>query len=386
VLFAQYFESFKNEAPMNLSLLNELQALRLQHARRTPRDLPVGKPTWIFGTGQFGRDLCDALQKIGHPVAGFVETKPLAVEVMGLPVMDWAQWAGAHGAAPLCVGVFNRGMPLDQLEALARQSGAEDVFLPWDLYRSLKSQMGWRFWLSEPELILNQTDALASALDCMDDAVSQRCILDIATFRLGLNTAYGSFQHSEPQYFNPLTLPEFQGKAMRFVDGGAYNGDTYLELCGVTEVEKAYLFEPDVANFAQLTRQVVRTGREAQCLPLGLSDSYRILNFNAGSGEGAAISEKGTDHIAVTALDDVLAGHTVDFIKLDVEGAELQALQGARKLIERSRPVLALSLYHRPQDLWELPMALSSICEDYRFHVRQHYFNSFDSVLYALPK
>ena len=266
----------------------------------------------------------------------------------------------------MCIGIFNRGTPLDRLEALARQSGAEDVYLPWDLYSALKTQMGWRFWLSEPECILDQTDALASVLDCMADAVSQHCILDIAKFRLGLNTAYGSFQHSENQYFNPLTLSEFQGKALRFVDGGAYNGDTYLELCGVSEVEKAYLFEPDVSNFVQLTRQVVRTGREAQCLPLGLSDSYRI-------------------HIAVTALDDVLAGHTVDFIKLDVEGAELQALQGARKLIERSRPVLALSLYHRPQDLWELPLTLVNLCEDYRFHVRQHYFNSFDSVLYAVP-
>jgi len=371
---------------MNLSLLDELQALRQQHANRTYRDLPDGKPVWIFGTGQFGRDLCGALQKIRHPVAGFVETKPSNLEVMGLPVLGWPKWAEAHAAAPLCVGIFNRGMPLDQLDALARQSGAEDVFLPWDLYRLLKPQMGWRFWLSEPELIMDKIDALAAALAWMDDAVSQRCILDIATFRLGLNNAYGSFQHSENQYFNPLTLSGFQGRALRFVDGGAYNGDTYVELCGMTEVDTAYLFEPDVANFAQLRRQVLRTGGKAQCLPLGLADAYRILSFNAGSGEGAAISENGTAHIAVTALDDVLAGHTVDFIKLDVEGAELQALQGARKLIERSRPVLALSLYHCPQDLWELPLAIADLCEDYYFHVRQHYFNSFDSVLYAVPR
>jgi FkbM family methyltransferase len=305
---------------------------------------------------------------------------------MGLPVLSWPQWAGAHGAAPLCVGIFNRSTPLDKLEELARQSGAEDVYLPWDLYRSLKSEMGWRFWLSEPERILDKIDDLAAALSCMDDSVSQRCLIDIASFRLGLNTAYGSFHHSENQYFNPLTLSVFQGKSLRFVDGGAYNGDTYLELCGMSKVESAHLFEPDTANFSQLTRQVEQTGRVAQCLPLGLADSYRILSFNAGSGEGAAISEKGTPHIAVTALDDVLAGHTVDFIKLDVEGAELQALQGARKLIDRSRPVLALSLYHCPQDLWELPLALVDLCADYRFHVRQHYCNTFESVLYAVHR
>jgi FkbM family methyltransferase len=195
--------------------------------------------------------------------------------------------------------------------------------------------MGWRFWLSEPERILDETQSLAVALECMDDEVSQRCMVNIAAFRLGLNTVYASFQHPENQYFNPLTLNAFQGNALRFVDGGAYNGDTYLELCSVANVQKAYLFEPDGANFAQLTKNVAQTGRMAECLPLGLSDSHQILSFNAGSGEGAAISENGTSHIAVAALDDVLTGCAVDFIKLDVEGAELQALQGARKLIQR---------------------------------------------------
>lgn len=371
---------------MKHSMLEELHTLPQRYANRQSRNLPAGKPVWIFGTGQFGRDLCKALLQTGHSVAGFVETKPSAPEVMGLPVRDWQQWSSAHTSAPLCVGIFNRGMPLDQLEALARQWGAQDIFLPWDLYRMLQLQLGWRFWLSEPQRILDQASSFAAALDCMEDEISRRCMLDIAAFRLGLNTGYGSFQHTENQYFNPLTLGALQGKALRFVDGGAYNGDTYLELCSVADVTTAYLFEPDSANFVQLSRNVGQAGPTVQCLPLGLADSYRILSFNAGSGEGAAISENGTAHIAVAALDDVLSGCTVDFIKLDVEGAELQALEGARKLIQRSRPVLALSLYHCPQDLWELPLALSSLCEDYHFYVRQHYFNSFDSVLYAVPR
>lgn len=371
---------------MSPSVLEELHALPERYASRPARDLPADQPVWIFGTGQFGRDLCSALLKTGLSVAGFVETKPSSPEVLGLPVLGWQQWAPEHAAEPLCVGIFNRGMPLDQLEALARQHGARDIFLPWDVYRALKQPMGWRFWLSEPERILNQLQSLGAALDCMEDEVSQRCMLDIAAFRLGLQTTYGSFQHADNQYFNPLTLNALQGKALRFVDGGAYNGDTYLELCSVADVQTAYLFEPDGSNFAQLCRNVAQTARPAQCLPLGLSDSYRILSFNAGSGEGAAISENGTAHIAVAALDDVLSGCTVDFIKLDVEGAEMQALHGARNLILRSRPVLALSLYHCPQDLWELPQALAALCEDYCFHVRQHYFNSFDSVLYAVPR
>ena len=363
----------------------ELQSLSLRFAEKPVKTLPQSQTVWIFGAGQFGRDLCETLQRAGHTVAGFVETQPSAKQVLGLPLLNWQQWSPTHSAAPLCIGIFNRGMPLDGLEALARQSGATDVYLPWDLYHAFKQDLGWRFWLSEPERILSQINVLAKAMNCLSDDISKRCLLDIAAFRLGLNTSYGSFHNHENQYFNPLTLEALQGKPIHFVDGGAYNGDTYLELCGLADVQEAYLFEPDASNCAQLVANTGHNERRAQCLPLGLSDHYGILSFSAGNGEGASITANGTSHIAVAALDTVLAGHTVDFIKLDVEGAELQALQGAKQLIQRSRPVLALSLYHCPQDLWELPLMLAAICENYHFYIRQHFFNSFDSVLYAVP-
>jgi FkbM family methyltransferase len=370
---------------MRSELHTELQALAQRHVQKPPRALAAGQAVWIFGAGQFGRDLCAALQRAGHTVAGFVETRPAAAAVQGLPLLGWQQWAPAHCAAPLCIGIFNRGMALDQLDTLARSHVASDVYLPWDLYPALRQDLGWRFWLSEPQRILSQLDALQRAMDCLSDEASQRCLLDIAAFRLGLHTAYGSFHHAENQYFNLLTLQGLQGRPVRYVDGGAYNGDTYLELCGLADVSAAYLFEPDADNYAQLLANTAGRAGLVQCLPLGLSDRYGILGFNAGNGEGASITANGTAHIAVAALDAVLAGHSVDFIKLDVEGAELLALQGARQLIQRARPVLALSLYHCPQDLWELPLTLASLCENYHFYIRQHFANTFDSVLYAVP-
>jgi FkbM family methyltransferase len=367
------------------SIQNEVLALAQRFSEKPAKALLKDEPVWIFGAGQFGRDLCVALKDAGYSVAGFVETSPSTHQVLGLPLVNWQQWSPTHHAAPLCIGIFNRGMPLDELEKLARQNGATDVFLPWDVYHLFKQNLGWRFWLSEPQRILSQLDALAKAMACLSDEISQRCLLDIAAFRLGFNTSYGSFHHTENQYFNPLTLAALQNQPICFVDGGAYNGDTYLELCGLAEVQDAYLFEPDPSNFEQLVSNTRHIGHRAQCIPLGLSNSYNILSFNAGNGEGASITENGTSHIAVAPLDAVLGCYEVDFIKLDVEGAELSALQGAHELIHRSRPVLALSLYHRPEDLWELPLALSAMCKDYNFYIRQHFANTFDSVLYAVP-
>ena len=83
------------------------------------------------------------------------------------------------------------------------------------------------------------------------------------------------------------------------------------------------------------------------------------------------------------ALDDVVGNNPVNFIKLDVEGGEHAALLGARRTIERQAPVLALSAYHRPEDLWNLIKVIDDFACGYRFALRQHQFNSFDLVLYA---
>jgi FkbM family methyltransferase len=146
------------------------------------------------------------------------------------------------------------------------------------------------------------------------------------------------------------------------------------------------LFEPDRENFVRLSKVAAATPVPSLCLPLALSNGYQMLSFNAGNGEAGAITKDGSSHVAAVALDDVLHGHAVDFIKLDVEGAEIQALMGATKTIEHFRPILAISLYHRAQDIWEVPKLLKSLCPDYLFNLRQHWFNSFDSVLYAVPE
>ena len=387
-----------------LTDLQRIQSLGERHAALPTRRLEVAREVWIFGAGQFGRDVCAILQGQGFGVRGFVETRPTAAQVLGLPVQDWQQWAHLPRAASaqLVLGIFNRSMAFDVLHALARSNGARDIFMPWDIYSQFQAQLGWRYWLSDAPTLLDQLPALERAYALLSDAPSQRCLADICEFRLGLKLDYAGFRHTDNQYFNALTLPPLAGRALRYVDGGAYNGDTYAELCGLAEVQRAYLFEPDADNYQALLRQVQGRDPAAQagqagnvgqagnkghalCLPLALSDGYQMLSFSAGAGEGAAISESGSQHIAAAALDGMLCGETVDFIKLDVEGAEDQALRGARQLIQRSRPVLAISLYHRPQDLWALPALLASLCDGYALFIRQHYCNSFDSVLNAVP-
>ena len=90
----------------------------------------------------------------------------------------------------------------------------------------------------------------------------------------------------------------------------------------------------------------------------------------------------GTEAVDV-GLDELLDGARVSFIKLNIEGSELEALRGARRSIRSWKPKLATSVYHRPSDLWEVPELVRSLNQDYRLYVRQHDGGVVETVLYA---
>jgi FkbM family methyltransferase len=362
----------------------EFELLCKQSKSVNEHTLNKNKPIWIFGAGNFGRDLAKILVNENYNLLGFIETKPKLNQLIGLPVLAWEQLTAGDKKAQLAIGIFNRGMPLDGLYELAEDFGFSEIFMPWDIYKKYGESLGWRFWLSKPEEILNSLTAIKQTYDLLADDVSKKCLLDILSFRLGLNTNYASFSHSENQYFNQLTLPFLKDRQVFYVDCGAYNGDTLSEISKDVDISEAWLFEPDAQNFSDLVRNVKEMQINATCVPCGVSDKYEILTFNGG-GEGGAISESGSQRIVTVALDQILPVNKIDFLKLDIEGAEAPALRGSKELIKRSRPVIALSLYHLPKDPWELPALLQELCQDYSYFIRQHYFNSFDSVLYAVP-
>lgn len=344
------------------------------------------KPIFIFGAGGFGKSIARALRVNNYDVKGFIETKPRHKKVDGMPVLSLSELSGVNLSSQLLIGIYNRDVPFDMILGMASSAGFKDILMPWDVYGQLSNELGWRYWLSSKETILDSLDHIQRAFELLSDEESRQTLLSICTFRLGLNNSYASFIHEEEQYFNALTLNKFQKLgACSYVDCGAYNGDTFIEAGNKLPLTEAYLFEPDPTNFKHLVNAVKQSSISPICFPLAVSERYQILSFG-GDGEGGAISLGGNIHIAAVSLDELMPKSKIDFIKFDVEGAELPAVMGAKQTIERSRPVVVLSLYHRPTDLWEIPILMTSCCPNYKFYIRQHFNNSFDSVFYAIPQ
>jgi FkbM family methyltransferase len=169
-----------------------------------------------------------------------------------------------------------------------------------------------------------------------------------------------------------------------YVDGGAFDGDSvrmFLQRVN-GKYERVLAFEPDPDTFGRLTRNLNALPR-VELFNCGLHRAEAKVGFTEDGSRGAVISADAKSTIAVVGLDEVLDGKRASFIKLNIEGAEQEALRGAAKAIAAWRPKLAISVYHRPNDLWEIPRLIKELASGYRLYLRQHDGGIIESVLYA---
>lgn len=237
-------------------------------------------------------------------------------------------------------------------------------------------------------LILNSFDKLEKIYNLLLDKTSQKVFLNLLMYRLTHNRDYVLRAYSmEPQYF----ISTFRGLSSNqvYVDCGAYNGDSFINYCQYNDVPKvAYLFEPDSKNynFMNHSLQAYRKLCKINLIKKGAYKFTGSLYFDGGKGVNSRLLEtpvKNSTQLSVTSIDDVIA-EDITFIKMDIEGAEKEALLGAEKHIFNNYPKLAISIYHFNDDLWEIPLMIKSKFPKYEnFQIRHHSkFNS-ETVLYV---
>lgn len=169
------------------------------------------------------------------------------------------------------------------------------------------------------------------------------------------------------------------------IDVGAFWGDSARRFAWQMKGRGTIVaLEPSVESYRRLARQPI-PGLVPLCF--GAWDEHAVLRFDEAGGS-SKIQEQGATTAHVAPIDDLvddLGLERVDVIKLDVEGAERRALDGARRTLERFRPKVLLSIYHRRSDPYELPAKLRALCPDYDFYVGHHGPYHTETDLYAIP-
>ncbi len=182
-----------------------------------------------------------------------------------------------------------------------------------------------------------------------------------------------------------------------FVDGGACNGDSAEAFVkNIQKTGKAYArvyaFEPCAFSYDQAVCRL-SAYENIEIVQKGLWSTETELSFfeNSTNKAGSSfVAESGVgSRVPVTSLDVMFeskSNHELPtFIKMDIEGAEKEALLGAENVIRRTKPKLAICAYHKPEDIYELPQTILSIRDDYKLALRQHEpAGYYDTVLYAV--
>lgn len=339
----------------------------------------------IFGAGGFARSVASAARSLDIKVHAFlISSDPVESMLDGIGVYRATPEALARG--PTWIGVFNREAHGDYGALgvyLHGIFGGAQLIWPQLFYGWMKESLGWRFWLNPLEDYASVESEIHSARNLLEDETSRHVFDHMLNFRrMSLEKWYGPQPDAAQQYMPPW-LRSTLSKPLKIVDGGAYRGETLLQLSALVSVEQAWTFEPDPENYVKLLHNLSDWPGSLINIPAGLSDRSGVAAFSDGNGEGSNFDSGGASQVAVVALDECLHRVPVNFLKLDVEGNELKALHGARATLQRQRPTLALAGYHRWDDLWRIPAFIAELCLDYRLRLGIHGHNSFDCVFYA---
>lgn len=375
------------------TLLSETPAeARLREGAAFGEALAGFRGILLFGCGHLGRKLARVLREARRPLLGFVDNAQAkwGTRVDGLEVFPPEEACRRFGdTAAFLVTIWAPRHRFLHTRAQLERLGARRV-LPFALALWAHPEALPHYQFERPSVLLEQAQEIRRACGLWGDEESRRQYVAHLAWRLRLDFEGLPNPEPETQYFIDALMPELPGGL--FVDGGAFDGDTLQRMlaCGRRSFSRYVAIEPDPANFSRL--QAFHAGLEeglrarVSLVQAALSEQSGMARFDAAGATRAALSDAGGLEVQTLALDAWLDGSNLTCIKLDLEGAERSALEGARNLISQKAPDLAVCVYHRPSDLWELPLLLQTWQPKYRFHLRTHDEDGLELVSYATAR
>jgi FkbM family methyltransferase len=349
--------------------------------------LKSNSSVYVFGAGSFGIEVATILTKFGITVHGILDN--LKTGVAGGWKIQHPKSADPN--LPIALGVCNLAVDLKLIESDLKNYGFNEVYTPVHLFNFFEENglEKEHYWLTTNRSLYDKSrkeiDKFSGIL--IDDE-SKFLLESLINYRTKGDIGFLPDVNPVSHQYLPRDL-EAVPSPMHLVDCGAYVGE-FLDYADERnfKIGSYYAFEPDPTNYEKLISRMKNLPLDVPgvSFPLGVAEKPKQVRFSANGTLGAAISEHGDTVIQVTSLDSALFNIPINYIKMDIEGAEMDALQGSLEILNRHRPNLAISAYHKPDDLWQIGLWLDGLDLDYRFAIRQYGHQCFDTVLYAFAR
>ena len=346
---------------------------------------PLPSEVVVFGAGGFGLRVARACVAAGIQVHAIIDRDDQrgTAEFTYLRLDD----AVLENVVVL-LGVHNPGADVQAIADELLSKGCSAVLAPPAFIAQLSrgSHRLENYWLTDSTVDFGSSAVLA-ARTLLADEESRACFDRTLRYRSEGAILEARPEHAMSEQYLPNDF-EFLTRGMRYVDVGAFDGDTVraLHAHAPTDVNAIFAFEPDPLNYGRVVQELANwPGLEWQAAPLAADDAARTLRFSSTPGGSASLNTSGDVTVQTVALDDLLLHWNPTHIKMDIEGAEPAALLGLEETLRRYRPRLAISAYHLPEHHWSLLNWLAGLDLGYRFHMRAYAQQTFDTVVYAVP-
>lgn len=347
----------------------------------------------LYGAGTLGQIVLEKLRQVGLEPGAFADDTPekQGSFVSGVPVMTAQDAAQKFGKkAVFVVTILNAMLSFLAARSRIQQLTGGRVISFLELAWKYPENFLPYYQFELPDQVLARADDIRHTFYLFNDEESRRQFVGHLRFRLHLD--YDALpENSWANYFPSDVLPALP-QATTFVDCGAYNGDTIRKFLEHQrgEFHEIFAFEPDEKNASRLREYVAGLGEERanriHVYTAGVGSIRTKMSFQATGNMSASFAIDGDKQVDVVPLQELVTeGAATVYLKYDVEGAEREALKGAEDLIRRSHPILAVSVYHKPADLWELPRYMKSLNPGYELFLRTQGEDGMDAICFAVP-
>lgn len=349
------------------------------------------RPILLVGIGGAAWWVMQGFQRCGIQVNGFIVTDPTYETeeyCCDLPVYKAKSWQDLpyrKSEYTVVIGVMNPVIETLQIKSALEEQGWQNIYTFSEFARYVRENTGVNCCMLE-DLRHSFSDLqIQSVNNIFYDSVSKNIFEEFINYCSDLRDTSDALIEPSP-YYAP-TLPRWNER-IRIVDCGSFDGGAVKEAVRNNySIELAICLEPDYSNYHRMVSNLQGLP-DVVCLPLAVGDQVKEMRFNARGTTGSRFEEAENGQLVqCVTLDSLLPSGNVNLIKMDIEGAEYSALLGARNLIVRSRPGLAISVYHLTGDIMKIPQLLFDyLGNSYEYYLRRHSRTIADTILYAFPK
>lgn len=355
----------------------------------------IDKQFYVYGAGTFGPSLVSYLVEQGKTPVAVLDMAPRQSELSGVPVTT-PDDSSIDFSLPAVVSVIGYD---DDIRALGftELMTVTEVFdtFPKALYEFTVSGMNW---MSPPKSAQVDQANIDKLNGLLVDEKSKQTLSQLVAFRENPNNETYPWPQGHEEYF-PEDIPKlYQYNELKILDCGAFDGDTISAFYQrySDKLSRYHAIEANTHNLANLKARLVNEGIESEpwlaLHHVAVGDGVGEIQI-ANEGSASTIScvksndTANMETVKLVTIDSLIGDADINVLKMDIEGAEEVALKGAKTTIQKNKPTLALSVYHRPQDLWYLALLVESFVPDvYNFYLRHEGHWGFETVLYAIPK